>query len=143
VSTAASCSDDDGGATSNKTRYTIPKGSTVALTHIATSLDTGIWGDDAASFNVSEGTEQLYRDEYRFTAFSHGIHKCPGQQLALLLMEGTLAILLTDHDVTFPTAGTATTPTLPPLCFERATLAQRRGPVRVSIARKAHAATVQ
>lgn len=112
--------------------YTIPKGATVGLTHIASSLDPAIWGDDAARFAVGgdDGrSAELYQDEYKFTVFSHGVHRCPGQQLAVLIVEATVAILLTDYDVKLPDA-------VPPLSFERATLAQRAGPVPVSITRR-------
>ena len=73
--------------------------------------------------------QNLYDDEYKFTTFSHGVHKCPGQQVALVLLQCTMAILLQKYDITLPK-------TIPPLSFERATLAQRDGPIKVTICSK-------
>lgn len=107
--------------------YKIPQGSTVGLAHIATSLDTTVWGDAAADFELSLSERaDLYEDEYKFTTFSHGVHRCPGQQLALVMLQLTVAVLLEEYDVKLPDH-------FPPLCFERATLAQRKGPVMVYI----------
>ena len=112
--------------------YRIPKGSSVGFTHIVSSLDTNIWGDNAAVFDSScHHSEELYMDEYKFTAFSHGVHKCPGRQLAMIQLQVTLALLLTEFDVSLPPDEP-----IPPLSFERATLAQRDGPVMVSIQRR-------
>ena len=117
--------DDDGNSTKNEKLYNIPKGSTIAFAHIASSLDTSIWGEDAAVFNLRR-PEDLYMDDYKFTTFSHGVHKCPGRELAMIQLQAVVAILLTEFDVSLPKP-------IPSLCFERATLAQRDGPVMVSI----------
>jgi cytochrome P450 len=105
--------------------YKIPKGASVALSHICPNLQQ--WSDPQ-TFDMNRPLEE-YQDEYRFTTFSHGIHKCPGQQLALVMLKCTVAILLTKYEINLPTIP-------PPLCFERATLAQREGPVMVTIRRK-------
>mmetsp|Transcript_27444 Transcript_27444/g.30793 ORF Transcript_27444/g.30793 Transcript_27444/m.30793 type:complete len:513 (-) Transcript_27444:925-2463(-) len=110
--------------------YKIPKGSTVGFAHIASSLDTSIWGNDATVFDSNlHRPAELYADDYKFTTFSHGIHKCPGQELAMIHLQALVAILLTKYDVSLPE-------NIPNLCFERATLAQRNGLVRVKIRRK-------
>lgn len=108
--------------------YNISKGSSVSLSHISTHLDRSIWGTDAAEFNLSPSTsrDDLYRDEYKFTTFSHGVHVCPGQQLALLMLQLIVSVLLVEYDVKLPDP-------IPKLDFERATLAQRERPVVVKL----------
>ncbi|KAH8075454.1 cytochrome p450 [Aureococcus anophagefferens] len=49
-----------------------------------------------------------------------GVHKCPGEKVALVLVAATLAVLVRRGAT--PTAAR-------PICFERATLAQRKGAV--------------
>jgi cytochrome P450 len=124
----------DSGGGSNKP-YKIPQGSSVGLVHIATSLNPTIWGDNATSFDLSSSSsspsqrDDLYQDEYKFTTFSHGVHVCPGQQLALMMLQLTVAVLLDRYEIELPDH-------VPPLCFERATLAQRQEPVMVKITKK-------
>ena len=65
-------------------------------------------------------------DEYAYTTFSQGLHRCPGQALALRTIECVVARLLVQR------AALATRP-LPPVSFERATLAQRAAPVAVRV----------
>lgn len=121
---------DDGNNKYGNTQYNIPKGSTVGFVHIASSLDTSLWGNDAKVFDSNlRRPESLYNDDYTFTAFSHGVHKCPGRDIAMIHLQVVVAVLLTGYDVLLPG-------TVPNLCFERATLAQRKGPVMVSIIRK-------
>jgi len=89
-----------------------------------------IWGVDSTVFDSNlRRPADLYADDYKFTTFSHGIHKCPGQELAMIHLQALVAILLTKYDVSLPE-------NIPKLCFERATLAQRNGLVRVKIRRK-------
>lgn len=107
-------------------KYVLPKNASVGITHIASSLDPQLWGKNASSFQLREHVMERYQDEYAFTTFSHGVHKCPGQQLALVLLQCTVALLLEDYNVILPSQ-------IPPLSFERATLAQRDGPIMVSI----------
>ena len=109
------------------TNYIIPKGGSVGFSHIVPNINPDNW-PSASEFSFGH-SESLYQDEYRFTTFSHGVHKCPGQQLALVLLQCTLASLLTSYDVSLPEA-------IPPLSFERATLAQREAPVMVTIRKR-------
>ena len=108
--------------------HIIPKGSSIGLAHIATSWNPDIW-KDPHHLDTTNRLDDLYRDEYKFTTFSHGVHKCPGQQLAMVILESCLAILLQHYQITLPK-------NMPPLSFERATLAQRQGPVMVTIKAK-------
>eukprot|EP00536_Pseudo-nitzschia_multiseries_P010226 jgi/Psemu1/297512/fgenesh1_pm.305_\ len=104
--------------------YRIPKGATVGFAHITSSLDPTIWGKNAASFDagLDQCPDDRYEDDYKFTTFSNGTHKCPGRVLAMIKLHVTVALLLTEYDVELPD-------NLPALDFERATLAQRHGPV--------------
>jgi len=59
-----------------------------------------------------------------FTTFSHGIHKCPGSNIAIALIQTYIFTLLENTIInTTPSSNT----NIPRLCFERATLAQRKG----------------
>lgn len=133
--------------TKSSLKYVIPKGASIGLAHIASSLDTRIWGPNAKRFDTTSTTisstkndknnntnkkeESLYDDEYKFTTFSHGVHKCPGQQIALVLLQCTMSILLHKYDIVVPSKKD-----IPSISFERATLAQRDGPVNVTMKRK-------
>jgi cytochrome P450 len=112
-------------------KFTIPKGATVALTHISSSLNTKYWNDPNA-FDIDveskNRSQELYDNDYIFSVFSHGVHKCPGQKFAKVMLKLTVAILLHEYKITLPES-------IPPLCFERATLAQRAGPVEVTISK--------
>ena len=121
----------DGNTNGKETVYKIPEGSSVGFAHITSSLDKSIWGEDASSFDtdLSRYSEELYMDDYKFTAFSHGTHKCPGQELAMIQLKMTVALLLTEYEVMLPDK-------ISPLDFERATLAQREGAVMVIINRR-------
>ena len=111
---------------------TVKKGETVALSHIAFSRDEALWGPDAAEFSTareayagpvafdSRGTA----DDIAYSAFSQGTHKCPGERVALVIVQTTLALLV---------ARGVRPVKVPPLCFERATLAQRAAPVRAIV----------
>jgi sterol 14alpha-demethylase len=105
----------------------LEKGTTVAVSHIAPNLDKQQWA--STSFSTAANDDKLYEDPYRFTTFSHGTHICPGQGLALALIQCTLVQLLAEYEVNLPAK-------IPPLCFERATLAQRETPVKVSITKR-------
>jgi cytochrome P450 len=66
-------------------------------------------------------------DQYTHTTFSHGIHRCPGEGLALLIIQCTLVELL---------AGSwhcSLQAPVPALSWERATLAQRGAPVTLRV----------
>ena len=110
----------------------IPKGRTVALAHIPSSFDAELWKDpDTLDLNINSNNRsmELYENDYAFTVFSCGMHKCPGRRFALTTLPCAVAILLIDYEIDLPE-------TSPHLCFERATLAQRAGPVYVVISRK-------
>jgi sterol 14-demethylase len=109
----------------DQTKYVVKMGETIGLSHIAQSLDESAW-KNATQFDTTLHEDALYQDPYKFTTFSHGIHKCPGQLLATSNMIITLAVLMAKYDVTVSI-------NLPPVSFERATLAQREGPVPVSM----------
>ena len=111
--------------------YRIPKGASVGFAHITSSLDTSIWGENAAVFDseLRRYSEESYTDDYKFSTFSHGVHKCPGREMAMIHLKITVALLLTEYEVRLPEK-------IPPLDFERATLAQREGAVMVSITQR-------
>ena len=124
-------------------KYWAAPGETIALTHIAVHRSEAIWGpnckrftldrkeyephvaDDPKNEHVMDGNPAggVVLDEYTYTTFSHGLHKCPGERLALRTMECVVAALLS--------SGVHLDTELPPVSFERATLAQRQGKVQV------------
>jgi cytochrome P450 len=141
--------------------YAARRGDTIALAHISSNLDAECWGADARSYNPTraewldataavdggadgdasvrdKGSADAFCskgrvDEYKYTTFSQGLHKCPGEKLALVVMQCVAACLLDGggaHQLEplLP---------LPPISFERATLAQRAGPVRMRVRRAA------
>eukprot|EP00934_Nitzschia_sp_Nitz4_P006210 Nitzschia sp. Nitz4//scaffold120_size68122//3266//5905//NITZ4_006035-RA/size68122-processed-gene-0.44-mRNA-1//-1//CDS//3329534251//6200//frame0 len=108
--------------------YTIPKGSSINLAHVSTHLDSDHWPNPEA-FDLTR-PDSAYEDDYKFTTFSQGTHKCPGQNTALVMIQCATALLLEEYEVDLPSD-------IPPIDFERATLAQRAAPVLVSIRPKA------
>ena len=116
-------------------------GETIALAHIAAHRDDALWGDgpaiDGESFRPERrewdrvdgdggglsGWLRRTPDDYTFTTFSQGLHRCPGERTALVVVACVLAHLL---DGPFRTK---LRPPVPAPSFERATLAQRDGPV--------------
>ena len=110
----------------------VKKGETVALSHIAFSRDEALWGPDAAEFNTAREAyagpvafdARGAADDISYSAFSQGTHKCPGERVALVIVQTTLALLV---------ARGVRPVKVPPLCFERATLAQRAAPVRAIV----------
>lgn len=122
-------------AKSSTTKYHIRQGETVAIAHHIMHMEPSVWGTNATEFSI-ERPEWNYTnppptelcipvDPYKFTTFSNGLHQCPGAKIALAMMEMTLALLLV-YDAQLVGS-------LAPLCFERATLAQRQGPVPIQI----------
>mmetsp|Transcript_26895 Transcript_26895/g.58808 ORF Transcript_26895/g.58808 Transcript_26895/m.58808 type:complete len:543 (+) Transcript_26895:117-1745(+) len=112
-------------------------GDVVAISHIVPNLDkhANMWGDDAERYNPSRTewtNEDSYPDDYKFSTFSQGLHKCPGQQIALYIMQINVAILFGLYDIEFVGQ-------VPPVSFERATLAQRDGDVCVNVSKRAEA----
>ena len=116
---------------------TLCPGDVVAISHIVPNLDkhANMWGDDAETYNPSRSewtNEDSYPDDYKFSTFSQGLHKCPGQQIALYIMQINVAILCGLYDIEFVGQ-------VPPVSFERATLAQRDGNVCVRVSKRAKA----
>ena len=113
--------------------WAVRRGETIALTHVAVHRDAALWGrapDEYAPRRPewSDGGRDVASDEYRFTTFSQGVHRCPGASLALVIVQSAAAHLLGgDFEAALPGPP-------PPLCFERATLAQRRGAASVVLA---------
>lgn len=104
-------------------------GEVIAISHIVPSLNKELWGQDADAYNPArkEWTDaKFHPNEYKFTAFSQGLHMCPGQRVALFLMQSCVATLLASYEIEFVGR-------IPALSFERATLAQRDGNVQVKI----------
>ena len=113
--------------TKKKHEYTIQKGSLIALAYITLSLNPNSWKDPHILNLSSLCSEDLYKDEFFSTTFSHGIYKCPGYKLAF----GNVTMhLLHDYKITLSNI-------ILLLLFERATLAQRKGLVNLIIKRKA------
>ena len=112
--------------------YKLCPGQSLAVSHIVPSLDQRMWGEDADKYKPSRDEwtiEGAKPDEYKFSTFSQGHHRCPGQGIALQIMELTLSILMVDYEVTLQQKKE----TVPDVCFERATIAQRKGKVPVCI----------
>ena len=112
--------------------YTVEQGETVCVSHLVQTTDPKYWGTDALEYRPKRFTEVVPpgNEARLFTTFSAGVHKCPGEKLALTMMETMLALVL-ERDPKMEGA-------MPPLSFERATLAQRAGPVAISIKSNNH-----
>lgn len=108
----------------NNKKYTVPKGSLVSFSHIVISQSPQYWRQPTKF----DPTRPLidFDDDYRFTTFSQGIHKCPGRKYALVMMHSMLALLLEECKVTLPSK-------LTPVDFQEATLAQRAASILVTI----------
>ena len=111
--------------TSSGREYRVPEGTFVAASHIAPHFDPEAFGRpdafDPDRFAAEAGGRP---GEYVLTTFSNGLHRCPGQRLAVASIAVALTTILGQYSLELPSP-------LPPLCFERATLAQRKGPVLV------------
>lgn len=104
-------------------------GEVIAVSHIAPNLNTSLWGEDAQKYNPNRKewtNDDEYPSDYKFSTFSQGLHKCPGQKVALFIMQINLAILMNAYSIEFVGK-------VPDISFERATLAQRDGNVCVRI----------
>lgn len=115
-------------STTSGDQYVLPEGAYIGISHIVPSHLAAVWQPDAGVFRPfdrflgrPDGNEP---DDYEMTAFSHGVHKCPGRRLATIMMTGALATLLLEFEV-------VVVGDVPPLSFERATLAQRTSPCNV------------
>jgi len=114
---------------STKRSLVIQQGETIAVAHHTTHMEPSLWGKDASNFSLDrpEWKDDNAKlglavpvDQYKFTSFSNGVHKCPGERVALAMMEMMLGLLLL-RDAKFVGE-------IPQISFERATLAQRAGP---------------
>ncbi|KAL7555491.1 hypothetical protein ACA910_010965 [Epithemia clementina (nom. ined.)] len=83
--------------------------------------------------NTSNGTppQTTTANMRRPLTFSGGTHKCPGERIAMVLMQYFL-ILLLEQDA-------SAVGTMVPIDYGRATLAQRKGPVPIRVLRKTRA----
>lgn len=116
--------------------YSIEQGDVIAISHIATHRDVSVWGADACDYrqdrwetlqDTTKAVSGVPVDDYKYTTFSHGVHKCPGEVFALSMMEMMLAVLLVRN------VELVDKKQLPKVSFERATLAQRDGSVFVTV----------
>ena len=79
--------EDAGGSEGDKTRrksYVIPCGSYVAASHIV--QNTHISQEDLAFNPLLSNVVEESKDDYKFTSFSHGVHRCPGQRVAVMVL---------------------------------------------------------
>ena len=113
-------------------RFWAARGETIALAHVAVHRTPAVWGEQCEAFVTTRsqygpaGAAAAPPDPYTYTTFSQGMHKCPGERLALRTIECLVAQLVA--------RGIALAAPLPAVSFERATLAQRKGPVAVTLA---------
>jgi cytochrome P450 len=128
---------------SGKYKFWAGYGDTVALAHITVHRSPRLWGDGRSSrepgsacatapdaFAPHRSQWDSNPDQYTHTTFSHGVHRCPGEGLALLIIQCILTELL---------AGAwdcSVEGSMPALSWERATLAQRSSPVAVRVRRR-------
>jgi hypothetical protein len=128
---------------SGKHRFWAEQGDTIALTHIAVHRSPGLWGEsggsrtpaanctaDADVFAPNRPQWSQNPDQYMHTTFSHGVHRCPGEGLALLIIQCVLVEIV---------AGAwecCLESPIPELSWERATLAQRCFPVTMRVCRR-------
>jgi cytochrome P450 len=128
---------------SGKHRYWVAPGETVAMTHIAVHRSHRLWGDDSVGlksaaacavspevFAPSRPQWNAAPDQYSHTTFSHGVHRCPGEGLALLIIQCVLA------EVLGGAWECSVEGQMPALSWERATLAQRSSPVVMRVRRR-------
>jgi cytochrome P450 len=97
----------------------------VGVSHIVPHKDTREWGNNASEFDpfrTSPSVAAAYTNQYLHTTFSHGVHACPGKHIALMNIKLTLIVMFGKYDLSVPTGFK-----IPPIDFERATLAQRKG----------------
>ncbi len=107
--------------------YRLPEGRYVAASHAALGRSPRAWDRpnefDPDRFDETHANHRA--TPYAYIPFSSGVHACPGQRVALSFIRAFVSeALLRAPDLTLD--GEA-----PPLCYERATLAQRKGDARV------------
>lgn len=114
--------------------YWVPQGAYIAASHSVPHMQEELY-PSAAIYDPARflpGGAAVDAGEYTMTTFSHGLHRCPGRHMAMLLMRDLLACVLREYTVE------AKLP-IPPLDFKRATLGQRRSPAIVHFCRTAEA----
>lgn len=87
--------------------------------YVAQTTTTTTTAESSVQENKTEGPPRVLPK-----TFSAGIHKCAGERIAMILMEFFVALL-------FKRKAQLQLNSLPPISFERATLAQRDGPVPI------------
>ena len=136
LSLSTCVTEKSGYITTNQT-ITIPRVQTIVLSRIVLNFDKNVWSrkntlhyyhnrlewSKPASKGISPQLSSGLPDEYTFTTFSHGMHKCPGEKIALVIMQLSLAILLGDNLLIIKLIK------VPNILFEQATLAQREDAV--------------
>ena len=104
--------------------YTIARGETVAMSLILPNTNAQEWSDRPHDFDPTRFLDKTRKTPPLLT-FSQGTHHCPGERLAVVLMHALVTHLWKRQ---IKLRGT-----LPPLSWERATVAQRQGPVTISV----------
>lgn len=99
--------------------FHVEQGSYIGISHIVPHHDCAVYPNSRA-FRPERFEGRDYSD-YEHTTFSHGLHRCPGKRLAMLQMKAAIHAILDRYTV-------SVTAPIPPLDFERATLAQRAAP---------------
>lgn len=126
--------------------FIVPANSFIGVSHILPHLDEEVFPASAdfrperflalsalptevpATTGNVAGTSSTVTN-YQFTAFSHGVHVCPGQRYALILVKLLVALCLEPKG---PLKGAdSVVGQIPPMDFTRATLAQRSRLVKV------------
>ena len=108
----------------DKKTWTLQPGETVALSLIVPNTDEATWSSNAMEFHPRRFLESTVPSVW---TFSHGTHHCPGERVATILMHTVVTQLLADHRIQLACS------LLPALSWERATVAQRAGPVPVRL----------
>jgi cytochrome P450 len=80
--------------TSSGITHSIQKGDVIAICHVGTHRDESVWGKNACNYQQERWITTIPVDEYKYTTLLHGVHKCPGESLAMSMMEMMLSILL-------------------------------------------------
>ena len=109
--------------TDDGTRLHVKKDSYIAISHILPHMITFEKPSEFCPGRYTQRPEQEDKtDPFRFTTFSNGVHKCPGQELAYAQIKVILATMIRQCNLELKAP-------VPGLDFERATLAQRSGKV--------------
>lgn len=113
-------------SSANGLKLTLKPGETVALSLLLPNTDPNEWP------NATEFRPDRFLGKDASTTlpplltFSQGTHHCPGERLAVVLMHTYVSLLLCKYDL-------QQSGPIPDLSWERATIAQRKGPVAVSV----------